>query len=105
MNEETLNSWIAQYESNKTLPNKKVPCTSEGCETETTAFGTNLVNKVEKANNIRAFLTNFKCRSCRKASKETKTSTQVAREFHRVAVTSIPESEVSTEEMMSVFSE
>ena len=116
MNEETLKNWITQYESNKTLPSKKLPCTSEGCQTETTAFGTNLAGKVEKAGNIRALLTGFKCRSCKKAAKTTQPMSNSLKEGIKSlrtqrtaelvkAATVDPTTEVSTDELLSVFND
>lgn len=119
MNEETLNEWIAQYEGNKTLPSKKIPCTAKGCETETTAFGPNLHGKVEKAGNIRALLTGFKCRSCNKTAKQSEKSNmsdslkeniralrkQRTEELVKAATVDSTTSEVSTEEILNVFAE
>ena len=118
MNEETLTSWITQYEGNKTLPNKKIPCTTEGCKTETTAFGTNLAGKVEKAGNVRALLTGFKCRGCKKVSKGSdqpmsenlksgikSLRKQRTEELVKVATIDSTFSEVSTEDIMNVFAE
>ncbi len=116
MNEETLNKWVTQYETNKTLPSKKIPCTTEGCTTETTAFSSNLVKKVDAAGNVRAFLTGFKCRACRKVAKTTTKLTDSVKEGVRAlkkqrteelvkAATIDTTSEVSTEELMNVFAE
>ncbi len=37
------------------------------CESKTTAFGSNLQNKISKAGGLEALLSNFECRSCRTA--------------------------------------
>jgi len=39
------------------------------CEGKTTAFGSNLQNKVSKAGGLEELLSTFKCRSCRNAGK------------------------------------
>ena len=39
------------------------------CEGKTTAFGSNLENKVSKAGGLEELLSTFKCRSCRNAGK------------------------------------
>jgi len=38
------------------------------CEGKTTAFGSNLKGKIEKAGSLEALLSSFKCRSCRTAN-------------------------------------
>ena len=118
MNEETLNNWITQYEGNKTLPNKKIPCTTEGCKTETTAFGTNLASKVEKTGSVRTLLTGFKCRGCKKASKGSdqpmsaslksgikSLRKQRTEELVKAATVDSTNTDVSTEDLMNVFAE
>ena len=115
MNEETLNEWVKQYEANKTLPSKKIPCSTDGCEVGTTAFGPNLHKKVETAGGIRAFLTTFKCRKCRKESKSTTTVSKSLKESVKairkqrsaelVKVATVDTSEISTEEILNVFVE
>ena len=118
MNEETLNNWITQYEGNNTLPNKKIPCSTEGCNTETTAFVTNLAGKVEKAGSVRTLLTGFKCRSCKKISKGSNQPMsenlknglrslrkQRTEKLVKVATVDSTVSEVSTEDIMNVFAE
>jgi hypothetical protein len=39
------------------------------CEDKTTAFGSNLQNKISKAGGLGELLSNFECRSCRNAGK------------------------------------
>jgi hypothetical protein len=39
------------------------------CESKTTAFGSNLQNKIQKAGSLGELLSNFECRSCRTAGK------------------------------------
>jgi len=118
MNEETLNVWVSQYEASKTLPSKTIPCTAEGCVTETTAFGTNLAGKVAKATDIKTLLTTHKCRACKKAAKTTndglsdKLKSSIAEfrtrrtgELVKAATVALTETEVSTEDILSVFAE
>ena len=118
MNEETLNSWVTQYETNKTLPSKKIPCTTEGCKTETTAFGSNLAGKVDKTGSVRALLTGFKCRGCKKILKSSNQPMseslksgikslrkQRTEELVKVATVDSTVSEVSTEDILNVFAE
>lgn len=121
MNEETLNTWITQYETNATLPNKKIPCTATGCLVETTAFGSNLAGKVAKVGSIRSLLTEFKCRSCKKTLKSSNGSShnmseslkdgikslrkQRTADLVKAATVDSSETEVSTEDLMNVFAE
>lgn len=116
MNAETLNTWVAQYETKKTLPSKKIPCSTEGCTIETTCFSNNLTSRVEKATNVRAFLTSFQCRSCKKNAKQTTNKRTLSAELKegiealranrvKAATVTLEVPEVSTEELMSVFAE
>ena len=116
MNTETLDQWVAQYETKKTLPKKQIPCSAEGCTTETTCFSNNLTGRVEKAGSVRAFLTSFQCRSCKKNAKQTANKRTLSTELKeniealraqrvKAATVSITETSVSTEELMSVFAE
>lgn len=111
MNTETLNIWVTQYNEKKTLPNKKVPCSCEGCQNETTLFSNNLHKRVEKFGNITTLLTTFKCRACEKDSKPTKEKKVSRRPIESLVKatvnpveTSTPET-ISTEELLSVFDE
>lgn len=65
-----INEWAAQYKATKKLPEKTILCTTSGCTVRTTAFGTNLDSKVQKAGGIENLLLNFKCRGCRTSSVE-----------------------------------
>ena len=64
-NEQTLNEWVEHYNKHNAFPKKKVPCSVTG--EEVTMFGTNLTNRVAKFGGPRELLTNFKCRSAKKA--------------------------------------
>jgi hypothetical protein len=113
MNTETLNIWVTQYNEKKTLPNKKVPCSCEGCQNETTLFSNNLHKRVKKFKNITTLLTTFKCRSCEKADKPTKSARTSRRSIESLVKATVNPTEtvevaaatMSTEELLSVFDE
>lgn len=69
-NNNWIEEWAQQYDTNGKLPEKTIPCTAEGCETKTTCFSTNLSGRVAATEGgIRALLSTFKCRSCRSESR------------------------------------
>jgi len=116
MNTETLNQWVQQYETKKTLPSKKIPCSTEGCKTETTCFSNNLTSRVEKATNVRSFLSTFKCRSCKKDTKQAANKRTLSAELKegiealranrvKAATVIVETNEVSTEDILNVFAE
>jgi hypothetical protein len=69
-NEQTLNEWVEYYGKHNAFPKKKVPCSVTG--EEVTMFGTNLTNRVAKFGGPRELLTNFKCRTAKKADRPTR---------------------------------
>ena len=65
---EIIDAWVLSYESNRKLPQQKVPCSS-GNGTLTTMFGDNLHKRVMKFGGIRNLLENFVCREGRARAK------------------------------------
>ena len=108
LDQDTLNTWVAQYEKSKTLPSKKITCTVTG--TEVTMFGPNLHKRVTAFGGIRELLTSFVCRAAKKAQKQDKIEVTVRARAKKPAQEAIAELEptpesFSTEELMSVFEE
>ena len=65
---EIIDAWVLSYESNRKLPQQKVPCSS-GNGTLTTMFGDNLHKRVMKFGGIRNLLETFVCREVRAKAK------------------------------------
>ena len=65
---EIIDAWVLSYESNRKLPQQKVPCSS-GNGTLTTMFGDNLHKRVLKFGGIRNLLETFVCREGRAKAK------------------------------------
>ena len=65
---EIIDAWVLSYESNRKLPQQKVPCSS-GNGTLTTMFGDNLHKRVLKFGGIRNLLETFVCREVRAKAK------------------------------------
>jgi hypothetical protein len=65
---EIIDAWVLSYESNRKLPQQKVPCSS-GNGTLTPMFGDNLHKRVLKFGGIRNLLENFVCREGRARAK------------------------------------
>ena len=65
---EIIDAWVLSYESNRKLPQQKVPCSS-GNGTLTTMFGDNLHKRVLKFGGIRNLLETFVCREGRARAK------------------------------------
>lgn len=108
LDQNTLNTWVAQYEKNKTLPSKKITCTVTG--TEVTMFGPNLHKRVAAFGGIRELLTGFACRAAKKNQKRDTVNVTVHTRAKKSAAEAIAElqpepADVSTEELMSVFEE
>jgi len=66
---EQLQNWVTTYNNSMKLPNTKIPCSNDDCNTETTMFGTNLHERRIKFGNIETLLTTFQCKTCRQKSK------------------------------------
>jgi len=69
-NKNALNDIILTYTNTGKLPTKYITCT--GCNTEVTAFGSNLEGKIKKFGTLVNLLTTFKCRTCTSAAKPKK---------------------------------
>jgi hypothetical protein len=108
LDQDTLNTWVAQYEKNKTLPSKKIACTVTG--TEVTMFGPNLHKRVTAFGGVRELLTGFVCRAAKKDQKQKSINVTVRARAKKPAQEVIAEMQpvvetFSTEELMSVFEE
>lgn len=64
-----ITAWIETFESTGKLPESRIPCSNETCNTTTTCFGSNLNNKIAKHGGLMNLLTTFKCRDCRSAER------------------------------------
>lgn len=63
-------AFIKAYNATGKGTSNKISCTK--CDTEVTAFGSNLEGKIKKAGSIENLLDTFVCRSCKSASKPKK---------------------------------
>jgi hypothetical protein len=65
-NKNWIDEWVTQYGTEGKLPSKTIPCSTEGCTTETTCFSTNLSGKITSTEGgLPTLLRTFKCRGCR----------------------------------------
>jgi len=69
LNVEVQTAWVQSYETTCKLPNTKIPCSTDGCEVQTTMFGTNLHERVVKFAGVDNLLSTFECKTCRAKSK------------------------------------
>lgn len=68
-NKNWIEEWATQYINLNKLPDKMIPCSTEGCTVKTTCCSTNLKNRViAHPEGVRGLLRDFKCRSCRTQS-------------------------------------
>lgn len=65
-------AWVQAYETQGKLPELRVPCVNEHCNTTTTCFGSNLENRIQRSGGLQNLLETFECRGCRTASKPAK---------------------------------
>jgi hypothetical protein len=65
-NKNWIDEWVTQYGTEGKLPSKTIPCSTEGCETMTTCFSTNLSGRITSTEGgLPTLLRTFKCRGCR----------------------------------------
>lgn len=71
-NKNWIEEWATRYINLNKLPDKMIPCSTEGCTVKTTCCSTNLKNRViAHPEGVRGLLRDFKCRSCRTQSRST----------------------------------
>ena len=70
--------FIKSYNATGKGTSNKIPCTK--CQTEITAFGTNLAGKIKKAGGLENLLNTFTCRSCKSEGKVKTIKVTVKRE-------------------------
>jgi hypothetical protein len=70
--------FIKSYNATGKGTSNKIPCTR--CQTEITAFGSNLAGKIAKAGSLEILLDTFTCRSCKSEGKVKVVKVTVKRE-------------------------
>ena len=70
--------FIKSYNATGKGTSNKIPCTK--CQTEITAFGSNLAGKIKKAGGLDILLDTFTCRSCKSEGKVKTVKVTVKRE-------------------------
>ena len=70
--------FIKSYSATGKGTSNKIPCTK--CQTEITAFGSNLEGKIKKAGSLEILLDTFTCRSCKSEGKVKTVKVTVKRE-------------------------
>jgi len=87
--------FIKSYNATGKGTSNKIPCTK--CQTEITAFGSNLEGKIKKAGSLEILLDTFTCRSCKSQGKVKTVKVTVKREkkVEEEVVYDIPKMKIS----------